>query len=79
MQILWNSTILPHQAEAVQQVHNVFVPLVMLQGASHNQICLKTGLRDDKTNISFKLIALSKSQAGSNLSLPTSASTHLHS
>lgn len=38
MQILWNPTILPHQAEAVQQVHNVFVPLVMLQGASHNQI-----------------------------------------
>lgn len=47
MQILWNPTILPHQAEAGQQGHNVLVPLVMLQGASHNQIISSDAWRQD--------------------------------
>lgn len=41
--------------------------------------CLKTGLTDNTTNIPFDLTSLSQSQAGSNLPLQDTASTHQHS
>lgn len=51
-----------------------FVPHVMLQGASHNQIISSDVWRQD-LQWQKKHLLKTNSQAGSNLSLPTSAST----